>query len=242
MYGLRLWWLPSGQGSVSFTLWTSHLLSLALDFTYRNFRYIGRWKWTSILSYATYSSFTLWKTSDWMISSGFYYHVYPACFLLFYQPLCFCQYRGKSPIPWEKEKKTRKRYLAWHISYAIRACPLASQEKEPLRSVGFFRSSLHARFTSATKFNKLFMLIHRLCWFLSKSPVRRFLLIHIWRNVWSSALESFAGSWENVIQPPWSEVKLILVHKTKGAGQAQRSRLKGSSIGMFNFDQPWSHA
>jgi len=34
----------------------SHLLSLALDFTYRNFRYIGRWKWTSILSYATYSS------------------------------------------------------------------------------------------------------------------------------------------------------------------------------------------
>lgn len=158
----------------------SHLLSLALDFTYRNFRYIGRWKWTSILSYATYSSLTLWKTSDWMISSGFYYHVYPACFLLFYQPLCFCQYRGKSSIPWEKEKKAKKRYLAWHISYAIRACPLASQEKEPLRSVGFFRSSLHARFTSATKFNKLFMLIHRLCWFLSKSPVRRFLLIHIW--------------------------------------------------------------
>lgn len=136
-----------------------------------------------------------------------------------------------------------KRYLAWHISYAIRACPLASQEKEPLRSVGFFRSSLHARFTSATKFNKLFMLIHRLCWFLSKSPVRRFLLIHIWSNVWSSALESFAGPWENVIQSvmtwPWSEVKLVLVHKTKGAGQAQRSRLKGSSIGMFNFDQPW---
>jgi hypothetical protein len=115
----------------------SHLLSLALDFTYRNFRYIGRWKWTSILSYATYSSLTLWKTSDWMISSGFYYHVYPACFLLFYQPLCFCQYRGKSSIPWEKEKKAKKRYLAWHISYAIRACPLASQEKEPLRSVGF---------------------------------------------------------------------------------------------------------
>ena len=143
MYGLRLWWLPSGQGSVSFTLWTSHLLSLALDFTYRNLRYIGRWKWTSILSYATYSSFTLWKTSDWMISS----------------------------------------------------------------------------------------------------PVRRFLLIHIWSNVWSSALESFAGPWENVIQSvmtwPWSEVKSVLVHKTKGAGQAQRSRLKGSSIGMFNFDQPW---
>ena len=109
--------------------------------------------------------------------------------------------------------------------------------------MGFFRSSLHARFTSATKFNKLFMLIHRLCWFLSKSPVRRFLLIHIWSNVWSSALESFAGPWENVIQSvmtwPWSEVKLVLVHKTKGAGQAQRSRLKGSSIGMFNFDQPW---
>lgn len=199
MYGLRLWWLPSGQGSVSFTLWTSHLLSLALDFTYRNFRYIGRWKWTSILSYATYSSFTLWKTSDWMISSGFYYHVYPACFLLFYQPLCFCQYRGNNPL---REKKAKKRYLAWHISYAIRACPLASQEKEPLRSVGFFRSSLHARFTSATKFNKLWMLIHRLCWFLSKSPVRRFpshthlkerLIISIREQVLERTLSSHHG-------------------------------------------------
>jgi hypothetical protein len=55
-----------------------------------------------------YSSFTLWKTSDWMISSGVLLPCVPACFLLFYQPLSFCQNRGKSSIPWEKEKKAKK--------------------------------------------------------------------------------------------------------------------------------------